>query len=665
MIYFVVIVCYSIKLFLCQRIGDFEALSERIIFDQHNNSVDSLVDSHRSNFNILENSELETFPFLMDISWVLQGFDFSFQGFFVEYLGFSSAIRMILSESILVQSSTRFNSSEYHNKLPFHMKPELENQLFEKEKKNLRYLVDKTQHSRHHTLGKRNFTAKFLGRDYLPVIDSVVAVCGVESFDNDYYSSGGAMGRFHVDNIANSVDCCKACFNQPLCVAWSFKPNDYYENVYNCELKGSMPTLNLPMAGSSSGKMKYGSNGRIPLPKAYIFHGTTCVYNNNTVIHTKRDINTIYIGRYMLERASFTGGFTVDEFHVAHCVGLMDEIWIPTEWHRNVFHKFMNNLGIRSPPLYVIPEAVDTELFDPKLSNPHKRRYSKYEYNSSNMIFMSANVKDISAISMHGNHHLGSCWIGEMNEHVFCDHPARLFEFISIFKWEYRKGWDILLESYWSAFTHSDQVVLRIKSYLPSTERGSNNISIMIAEFASSKMNKSLSELARVVWEETEDSIHKKSESLSRADMRDLLASADAFVLPTRGEGWGLPVAEAMSMELPVIITNYSGPTAFVRENNSYLLSVEDNLDNTAFAIPNKQHLSLLMRQVIIDSFTFVNVDKGLFDENGNGTRMLSVAKLKGKNARLTMKEFNPISIVTQMANRLRHHAALRGWEFP
>ena len=34
-----------------------------------------------------------------------------------------------------------------------------------------------------------------------------------------------------------------------------------------------------------------------------------------------------------------------------------------------------------------------------------------------------------------------------------------------------------------------------------------------------------------------------------------LFASADAFVLPSRGEGWGRPLHEAMLMELPVVAT--------------------------------------------------------------------------------------------------------------
>ena len=39
-----------------------------------------------------------------------------------------------------------------------------------------------------------------------------------------------------------------------------------------------------------------------------------------------------------------------------------------------------------------------------------------------------------------------------------------------------------------------------------------------------------------------------------------------------RGEGWGRPHVEAMSMELPVIATNWSGPTAFLDERVGYPL---------------------------------------------------------------------------------------------
>ena len=57
---------------------------------------------------------------------------------------------------------------------------------------------------------------------------------------------------------------------------------------------------------------------------------------------------------------------------------------------------------------------------------------------------------------------------------------------------------------------------------------------------------------------------------MSKGDLRALYARADVFVLPTRGEGWGLPAVEAMAMAVPVIATNFSGPTEFMTSQNGY-----------------------------------------------------------------------------------------------
>src|ERR1019366_4544938 len=57
--------------------------------------------------------------------------------------------------------------------------------------------------------------------------------------------------------------------------------------------------------------------------------------------------------------------------------------------------------------------------------------------------------------------------------------------------------------------------------------------------------------------------------------MPRLYASADCFVLPTRGEGFGLPAIEAGACGLPVITTNYSGQTDFLTNDNSYLLQID------------------------------------------------------------------------------------------
>ena len=90
---------------------------------------------------------------------------------------------------------------------------------------------------------------------------------------------------------------------------------------------------------------------------------------------------------------------------------------------------------------------------------------------------------------------------------------------------------------------------------------------------------------------------------LTRPQVRDWLASADAFVLPTRGEGWGLPIAEAMALELPVIVTNHSGPAAYATEASAYLIPVLEGVtDEKGFAIPDVEVLRQHLRQVVVDS---------------------------------------------------------------
>jgi tetratricopeptide (TPR) repeat protein len=56
------------------------------------------------------------------------------------------------------------------------------------------------------------------------------------------------------------------------------------------------------------------------------------------------------------------------------------------------------------------------------------------------------------------------------------------------------------------------------------------------------------------------------------SELAALYRSCDAFVMPTRAEGWGLPIIEAMACGLPVIVTGYSGLTEFATNENAYLI---------------------------------------------------------------------------------------------
>lgn len=89
----------------------------------------------------------------------------------------------------------------------------------------------------------------------------------------------------------------------------------------------------------------------------------------------------------------------------------------------------------------------------------------------------------------------------------------------------------------------------------------------------------------------------------AQAELPSLYKAVDAFVLPTRGEGWGRPVVEAMSMGLPAIVTNWSGVTAFLSSATGYPLPYElvpsPVADGHYWAEPSASALRGLMRRVV------------------------------------------------------------------
>jgi glycosyltransferase involved in cell wall biosynthesis len=108
-----------------------------------------------------------------------------------------------------------------------------------------------------------------------------------------------------------------------------------------------------------------------------------------------------------------------------------------------------------------------------------------------------------------------------------------------------RKGVDILLQAYAQAFRKSDDVALVIKGF---GEQGVYS-------------NASLAESLRYFREDPNaPELHLITRSdLSEAELASLYRAADVYVHPYRGEGFGLPILEAMACGLPVVVPD-AGP---------------------------------------------------------------------------------------------------------
>lgn len=117
-----------------------------------------------------------------------------------------------------------------------------------------------------------------------------------------------------------------------------------------------------------------------------------------------------------------------------------------------------------------------------------------------------------------------------------------------------RKGTDCLVEAYANAFSPSDEVELVIKTF-PNPD---NVIPAVLQRFAETGRATAPMTILR--------------ESCSSAELVALYRTADMVVAPSRGEGFGLPLAEAMWLGIPVVTTNYSGQTDFCRAETSWFV---------------------------------------------------------------------------------------------
>jgi len=165
------------------------------------------------------------------------------------------------------------------------------------------------------------------------------------------------------------------------------------------------------------------------------------------------------------------------------------------------------------------------------------------------------------------------------------------FRFLCVGKWEKRKGIDVLLKAYGKAFKVEDPVELVLHCFNPQTPR--LDIRAAIAKIA-------LPPHPHIRY----------SSPVNEMDMVDLYNSCDAFVLPSRAEGWGLPVIEAMACAKPVIVTNHSAYLDFVNSSNGYLVDVKtmvkvkdpgcfgSDLDYGEWAEPDEEHLQWVLRYV-------------------------------------------------------------------
>ncbi len=188
----------------------------------------------------------------------------------------------------------------------------------------------------------------------------------------------------------------------------------------------------------------------------------------------------------------------------------VDEVWAYTRFVKDTYMR----AGISEDKVFVVPAGINPSRFYPTMPRPKR-----------------------------STHPL----LSSINE----DTTLYLFVGGTIA----RKGADALLNAWAAAFTPQDNVALLIKDFGTSSFYANQGLKPQIEEL------QAVGNVATILYTDSE---------LTDSEITDLYAACDCLVHPFRGEGYGLPIAEAMACGKPVICTEFGAPLDFTSASTVY-----------------------------------------------------------------------------------------------
>lgn len=212
------------------------------------------------------------------------------------------------------------------------------------------------------------------------------------------------------------------------------------------------------------------------------------------ILHTTPNVYRQYMeeGKYHIARVFWETDKLPQDFVMN--IELCDEIWTGSEFNKQA----LINSGI-TKPIYIIPEAIDTEI-DANSIKP----------------YTAPNESD--------------------------------FKFYSMFEWTERKNPQALLEAYFREFEEDQNVSLTIKTYLDNFSKEKREEIDHYIKKLKARLN-----LKRY------PPLYLYRNLMDRMQVYRFHKTFDCFVSAHRGEGWGIPQMEAMLMGKPIISTDCGG----------------------------------------------------------------------------------------------------------
>lgn len=217
--------------------------------------------------------------------------------------------------------------------------------------------------------------------------------------------------------------------------------------------------------------------------------------------------------------------FTMMETYGTHpdLVSLLngyDEIWVPTQWNKQIFE----NSGV-TPPIMTMPLGVNPHIYYPGL---------KRELPPCRLLTTSrAGEREV----------------------------PKGFLFVNVSNPSFRKGIDIIIRSFEDAFSENPDV------------------SLILCVSYSSLIHCDPFMLIKSGREGCRSKVYVLEGMMNEEEMAQVYRSCDAYVTASRGEGWNLPLQEGAACGLPVIAPLAFSHHEFLNRDNSFLFEPDGFLE--------------------------------------------------------------------------------------
>tara|TARA_Y100000592_G_C5472999_1_gene320603 strand:+ start:1472 stop:2689 length:1218 start_codon:yes stop_codon:yes gene_type:complete len=145
------------------------------------------------------------------------------------------------------------------------------------------------------------------------------------------------------------------------------------------------------------------------------------------------------------------------------------------------------------------------------------------------------------------------------------------FVFSSIFQWDDRKGIEKMILAYYLAFYDNPKVVLILKTYRSKTLSGQNE-----TQWISTEIKKIISKIKHNGQPiQPQCKIIILNDIMNKKEINSIYKASDAYYTCSRGEGFGLPIAEAINYDTICITPDKGGHLDFIDKENNFLIKSE------------------------------------------------------------------------------------------